>query len=271
MKTNSKTKTAVITGGSSGLGLAFAELLARQGYKVNVIARNQQRLEEATNNLQAKGYDCIGLPGDVTNVTEMLQVAATVHEKCGKIDFLIANAGVVHVNLMEEMSYDEIKQDIEIDLWGAIVTAKSFLPFLNTPSKILFISSGFGLMGTAGYAAYCGAKAGVINFAEALRRELKHHGIAVHVACPSDIDTPQFHAETASMPTWMKVGSPPRVSAMPASVAAQKILRKCRGNRFLITITIDIWGLLLLTKLLPRQLRDWVLDMMFPRPSLKTS
>jgi short-subunit dehydrogenase len=201
----------------------------------------------------------------------MQQIAATIHQKFGIVDFLIVNAGVVHVNLVEEMSYDEIKQDIEIDLWGAVVTAKSFLPFLKTSSKVLFISSGFGLMGAAGYAAYCGAKAGVINFAEALKRELKYRGIAVYVACPSDIDTPQFHAETASMPSWMKEGSPPRVSAISASAAAHKILRKCQGNRFFITITVDIWGLLLLTKLLPRQLRDWILDLMFPRPTLNTS
>ncbi len=102
--------------------------------------------------------------------------------------------------------------------------------------------------------------------AEALRRELLLQRIAVYVACPSDIDTPQFHAEYASMPDWMKGASAPRVDAMPASVAAQKILLKCKGNRFLFTITPDVGALYIATKILPRRIRDWLLDNMFPRP-----
>ncbi|MCP4405597.1 MAG: SDR family NAD(P)-dependent oxidoreductase [bacterium] len=229
-------KTAVITGGSSGLGLAFAEQLSERGYRTILIARDRQRL------------------------------AATVQAEYEQIEFLIVNAGVVHVKLLSEMSYDELRQDLDIDLWGAAVTAKTFLPLLKSGAKILFISSGFGLMGLAGYSAYCAAKAGVIHFAEALRRELHSQRIAVYVACPSDIDTPQFHEEQAAMPSWMKGGSAPRVSAMPASAAARKILRRCQGKRFMITISPDVWALSLASKVLSRRMRDWLLDRMFPRP-----
>ena len=260
------TKNVVITGGSSGLGFAMAELLIQQGYRAILIARDPQKLENAVHTLTQNKYPCVGFSGNVTRVADMERIAAEVHKTYGRVDFLIVNASDLHVNLVAESPYDHLKQDLESGLWGAMVTAKSFLPVLRTPSKILFVSSALGLMGLAGYGGYGAAKAGMINFAEVLRREVKNKGIAVYVVCPSDIDTPQYRAEQETRPAWMKKTLEPRGAPMPASVAARKILKKCNGNRFLFTITLDVFFLICLTKILPRRIRDFLLDTMFPRP-----
>jgi short-subunit dehydrogenase len=119
-------------------------------------------------------------------------------------------------------------------------------------------------MGPAGCSVYAASKAGVINFAESLRRELLRHHITVHVACPGDMETPQFFEEHRAMPEWMKQPAPRGM--MPPRVAAQKILKKCRGRRFLIIINGEILALILLTKLTPRWFRDYMIDRMFPLP-----
>jgi 3-dehydrosphinganine reductase len=258
-------KNVVITGGSSGLGFAMAELLARQGYRTILIARDPQKLDKAVQALKQHEYACAGFRGNVASITDMERIAAEVLSAYGRVDLLIVNASDLHVNLVAESAYDHLKQDLDSGLWGAIVTAKSFLPILKTPSKIIFISSALGLMGIAGYGAYGAAKAGMINFAESLRRELKYKGIAVYVVCPSDIDTPQYQAEQQTRPAWMQTAAF-RGTPMPAPVAARKILKKCRGGRFLITITSDVFFLIFVTKILPRRIRDLIIDTVFPRP-----
>jgi short-subunit dehydrogenase len=127
------------------------------------------------------------------------------------------------------------------------------------------ISSGFGLMGAAGYSMYCAAKAGIVNFAESLRRELLIRKINVYVACPGDMDTPQFHEEMKSSPAWMKKVTPRKLK--PPRVVAEQILKQCRGSRkFLIIPASDVKVLVVVSKLVPRKFRDFLLDKMFPRP-----
>ena len=173
---------------------------------------------------------------------------------------------MVHVKTVSEYSgAEEMKQDLEIDLWGTILSAKIFLPFLRSGSKILFISSAFGLLGGAGYSIYCAAKAGVVNFAESLRRELLRKKISVYVACPPDIDTPQFRRELERAPDWLKQGGK-RGVVLSAETAARRILRKCRGGRFLILINFDMYLLSALSRILPRCWKDRILDHLLPRP-----
>lgn len=259
-------RNAVITGGSSGLGLAMAELLVQQGCRAILIARDAQKLAQAVAALDPQQSRCVGFQGDVTSVADMERIAADVRAAYGAVDFLFVNASDLHVNLVAESSYAHLKQDLESGLWGAIVTAKSFLPDLRKPAHIVFVSSALGLMGLAGYGAYGAAKAGMLNFAETLRREVQAQGIAVSVVCPSDIDTPQYRTEQQTKPAWMQTTRELRGAPMPAPVAARKILQKCRKGRFFITISPDVFFLALVTKILPRRLRDLLLDALFPRP-----
>lgn len=260
-------RVALITGGSSGLGLALARHLAGQGYIPVIMARNEQRLDAAVALLRQTGQEAFGYAGDVTRPGDLMDVVHKVETRFSGVDFLIVNAGVVHVNLLEDFTnLDDLKADIETDLWGAVLSTRVFAPLLTPGAKVLFISSGFGLMGTAGYTAYCAAKAGVINFAAALRRELLRRKIAVYVACPADIDTPQYREEQASMPGWMHAAGA-RKRVMAPEIAAAKIIRKCTGDRFLILINFEVQLLMFVNRLLPLRWVNAILDRLFPRPA----
>ena len=262
-------KIALITGGSSGLGYSLAELIGKEGYQIIILARDKIKIDDAVeklryNNIVADGFVC-----DITQEDSQRKVLNTIKTKYEKIDFLILNAGVVSTKLLcDYISISELKNDIEIDLWGTIQTTYFFSPLLVEGSKILMISSGFGLMGAAGYSTYCAAKAGIINFGEALRRELLYKNISVYVACPGDMDTPQFHEEIKGQPAWMKKNSPRKL--MLPEVSAKRILSKCKGkNKFLIITSSDVSLLTAISKILPRKWRDKIIDSMLPRPTNK--
>jgi 3-dehydrosphinganine reductase len=260
-------KYAIITGGASGLGFAFAKNLAEKGYVPLLIARRKDKLDEAVNTLKKMGFDGDGFQGDIASPKDLASIFETIKERFGKIDFLVLNAGVVTVSLLADYSdYEKMKEDIEIDLWGTILSTRIFMPLLKTGSQILMISSALGLIGAAGYSTYCAAKAGIVNFAEALRRELLCKDISIHVACPADIDTPQYAEERKSMPEWMSKAGSARRSLLSPEKAAEKILNQCKGKKFLITINSEISLLRLLNKVLPWRMVSSILDSSLPRP-----
>ena len=259
-------KVALITGGSSGLGYALAELLGKQDYSIVIVARNQERINKAVASLSAMNITVKGISCDITSEEALKKTFEQVKTEYSQIDYLVLNAGVVTTKLLSDYTNaSEMKQDLEIDLWGTILSAHTFLPLLVSGTKVLLISSGFGLMGAAGYSMYCAAKAGIINFGECLRRELLSKGINVYVACPGDMDTPQFHAEIKNAPQWMKKETPRKL--MKTADVAVKILSQAKGKRkYLIVPSGDVNLLVVLSKILPRKFRDSLLDGMFPRP-----
>lgn len=258
-------KTALITGGSSGLGLAMARELGKKGYSLILIARNEQKLECAVQELKSSSYATIGYSCDITDNKQLQEVLNQLKQESVNIDLLILNAGVVTCKLLSDFSTpQELKHDLEINLWGTILSTYIFLPITAKGGRILMISSAFGLMGPAAYSVYAASKAGIINFAESLRRELLCKGISVHVTCPGDIDTPQLHEEHKKLPDWFKQNDPRKV--MSPATAAKIILKKCFKNKFLIIINFEVFMLLMLNKLLPRRLRDLFVDRIFPLP-----
>ena len=260
-------KTALVTGGSSGLGFEMASQLAAQGYHVIIVARQEEKRENAVAAIREKKYRATGYAGDIRNHRDMEQIAESLGSQSDMIDFLILSAGVVHVRLLTEYeNVAEMKQDIETNLWGTILTARTFMPLLRAGSKILFVSSGFGLTGAPGYAPYCAAKAGVINFAEALRRELRHKRISVYVACPGDVDTPLYREECRHMPEWMISRREKWSSVLSAEEGARRILKKCSGKRFIITSDPGVAALLLVKKILPARIASFIVDHLIPMP-----
>ncbi|MCX5785902.1 MAG: SDR family NAD(P)-dependent oxidoreductase [Elusimicrobia bacterium] len=259
-------KYALITGGSSGLGFSFAEQLASRGYTPILVARTEEKLRHAVQKLQSKGYEAVWFRADVTSKADLQSVAAQVTTLCGNLDFLILDAGVVHVGLLADyQNMETLKEDIEIDLIGTMLCTRIFLPLLKQQSRILMISSAFGIIGGAGYAPYCAAKAGIIRFAECMRRELLPKKIAVYVACPADIDTPQYAHEHETSPEWLKSASG-RKSLLSPDIAAGRILKKCKGSGQMIIINPEIALLHILLKILPECLAQLVGDLAIPKP-----
>jgi short-subunit dehydrogenase len=262
-------KTAVITGGSSGLGFVFATELGTQGYDIILLARDQVKIDRSVASLREKGIEAKGISCDVSDESQLKNAFEKVKAGDTKIDFLILNAGMVIPKLLSDYTDTTgIKKQLDTNLTGAILTTWQFLPLLQKGSKILITSSGFGLMGAAGYTLYCATKAGLINFGEALRRELLCKGINVYVSCPGDMDTPQFHEEIRTSPEWMKTGSPRKT--VPVEVEGRKILKQCHGKmKFLILPASDVKLLSIVSKIVPRKFKDYLLDKMFPQPIAK--
>ena len=259
-------KTALITGGSSGLGYALAEILGKEGYQLIIMARNQEKITKAVASLTAMNITAKGMSCDITDEAGLKKSFEQIKSEYGQLDYLVLNAGVVTTKLLADYtSAAEMKKDLEIDLWGTILSTYIFSPLLKSGSKLLMISSGFGIMGAAGYSMYCAAKAGIINFGESIRREMLSKNINVYVACPGDMDTPQFHEEVKNAPAWMKKETPRKL--MKTAEVAQKILKQAQGSKkYFIVPSGDVNSLVILSKLLPRKFRDKLLDGMFPRP-----
>lgn len=247
------TTVSIITGGSSGLGKAMAHYLINEGNEVGIIARDKIKLENIRQEINAAYSRSVEVfPGDVSSVESMEKIATEIKTRFAKIDFLILNAGIVQVKLLLDYNdFTELKKVLDINLWGTVLSARCLIPLVPTRGKILLISSGLGLVGAAGYSTYCASKAGIINFADALQSELIHKKIRVYVACPTDIDTPQYQQECADMPSWMH--SKLRQHPLTANVAAGKILSGCHGSQMMLNIGLDIKLLFLCRKFLPKK------------------
>lgn len=259
------TRVALVTGGSYGLGFELARVLTSAGYTTIVTGRDASKLDDAVKALSEGQGRASGYVGDVADTDAMAAIAEAVKAKHRRLDLLVNNAGICFTETVDNMSLEQIRRLLDVTLFGQIASTKLFLPLLGEGSRILFIASAGGLVGMAGYAAYNAAKAGVVNFAEALRRELLRRKIAVHVAVPADLDTPGLKAEKQGLPAWAAAPGA-RGNSLAPEVAARRILAGCRDGRFLVFSDATARLLYLVTKLVPRRTRDRWFDALFPRP-----
>lgn len=261
-------KVALITGGSSGLGLEMARQLSASGHDLVLLARDTDRLAWAKASVEQDNPLCRvhTLACDVSDEAAITEAFAKVGQLVDGIDFLIVNAGVATIDLLSDYrTLGDVTRNLRINLVGAVSSTYLGIPLLRPKARVLFISSGFGLVGAPGYSLYAAAKGGLNNFADAIRRELLPRGIKVHLACPGDIDTPMYAGELAHMPAWIKEKMG-RGKPMKADVAARHILKMCFRDRFRIDLSGDVMLLVCLQKLLPHKLSTLVIDRILPVP-----
>lgn len=188
-----KNKVAVITGGNSGIGFGIAEAFKNAGASGTVTGRNETTLNHAVETL---GSDFIGVPGDVTNSSDLENIFKKTAEKFGNIDVLVVNAGGVVdgipladiANVTEE-GYDSY---MDLNLKSAYFTVKNALPYLNDGASIILIGSSAAHRAAPGMAIYAAAKAAIISLAKGLSLDLLPRKIRVNALSPGSIDTPVF-------------------------------------------------------------------------------
>ena len=180
---------AVVTGASTGLGLQMAKAFASQGANLVLLARRMNLLEENAKAITEEfGVEVLPFACDITK-TEMVEAAVkATMEKFGRVDILVNNAGTGAVGPAEEITDDQFKHEMNIDLFGTFVCAREFGKEMIKAQygRIINIASMYGLVGNLiiGSAPYHAAKGGVVNFTRALAAEWGKYGITVNSICP---------------------------------------------------------------------------------------
>jgi NAD(P)-dependent dehydrogenase (short-subunit alcohol dehydrogenase family) len=183
---------AVITGGASGIGFATAAEFARRGARVVLADVDKPGLEQAVSHLHAEGYDAHGVLCDVRHLDEVVHLANEAFRLLGQVDIVFSNAGIVVAGPIAQMTHDDWRWVIDIDLWGSIHAVEAFLPRLleqGAGGHIAFTASFAGLVPNAGLGTYTVAKYGVVGLAETLAREVRDNDIGVSVLCPMVVET----------------------------------------------------------------------------------
>lgn len=209
-----KGEKIVITGGSSGLGLALAKELAAKGATITIIARNRDKLETAKAEITAKGGQAHAFPSDVSNMDAITETFKKIAAEVGPPDMLINSAGILREGYFDQLPVETFREIMEINYFGVLNSIKAALPFIiKSKGRIVNIASVAGLMGVFGYTPYCSSKFALVGLTEALRYEMKPLGVKVHLVCPSefaspmtehlnDTRTPENKAHTLTIPEY---------------------------------------------------------------------
>jgi 3-oxoacyl-[acyl-carrier protein] reductase len=204
-------RSALVTGGNRGIGLAIAHALAEAGHAVTVTSRSG----EAPEGLSAVACD-------VTSTEQVEAAFAAVEERQGPVEILVANAGITRDGLLLRMSEDDFAQVIDTNLAGAYRTAKraSKSMLRGRWGRLVFVSSVVGLLGSAGQANYAASKAGLVGLARSLARELGSRSITANVVAPGFVDTDMTRALGEERRAQILGQVPLGRYASPAEVAA---------------------------------------------------
>jgi NAD(P)-dependent dehydrogenase (short-subunit alcohol dehydrogenase family) len=189
-------KTAVITGGTEGIGLATAKLFAKEGAYVFITGRRQKELDEA---VKAIGSNVSGVQGDVANLADLDRLYETVAEVKGRIDIVFANAGVAEVVPFGAVTEEHFDKIFNINVRGALFTVQKALPLLNDGGSIILSGSVASVKGTAGAGVYAASKAAIRSFVRTWTTDLKDRRIRSNVVSPGPIDTPLARLQSADV------------------------------------------------------------------------
>ena len=182
-------KTAVITGGNSGIGLATARLFVREGAKVAIIGRDSKTLDAARQEL---GNNVIAIKADVSSIDEVEAAAKEVEAKLGKIDILFANAGIAEFTPMDQVDETFFDKTFDINVKGVFFTTQKFAPLMRDNGAVLFTTSVVNKKGWPGTSVYSASKAAVRSLARTMAAELQPRKIRVNAISPGPIETPIY-------------------------------------------------------------------------------
>lgn len=189
-------RAAIITGGSSGIGLAIARALGEDGYALTVSARRPDKLQQAVDGLAAEGLEVTAAAADVSDEEQINSLIAGHKERYGRLDVLVNNAGVGIGGPIAETKSKHVDMQIAVNLRSYVLATREAIPMLKAAGaehgKALIINTASiaGKAGQGWLAVYSATKAGVVGLSQASQMELAGDGIQVTALCPAFVDTP---------------------------------------------------------------------------------
>jgi 3-dehydrosphinganine reductase len=230
-----KGQFVLMTGGSSGIGLELARLLAADGARVWLLARRRELLEQAVKSLPAASGQQHGiLAADVTEWDQVQAAVERVAREAGVPDVLVNAAGAAHPAYVQETPLEVYREMMDLNYFGTVHTVKALLPHMLQRGRgyIVNFSSGAGFLAPFGYAAYSPSKYAVRAFSDILRLELKPLGVRVSVVFPPDTDTPGMQNENKTKPFETLEAFSSKL--LSAQAVAKAILRGMKRGRYTI-------------------------------------
>jgi NAD(P)-dependent dehydrogenase (short-subunit alcohol dehydrogenase family) len=217
-------RAALITGGSSGIGLAIASALGEEGYSLTLSARRPEKLEEAAQGLRDQGLDVNTVPANMLQEDAIKEVVSSHRERFGRLDVLINNAGLGIAGPIEEHETKKLDMQLGVNLRAVYLTLRECIPLLKEAGhehrKALAVNTASiaGKTGQAGLAVYSATKAAVVGLSQAAHKELSNDGVQVTAFCPGFVATP--------MTDWVEDQIPKEEMIQPSDIA--------EGVRFLL-------------------------------------
>jgi len=231
-------KVAVITGGTSGIGLASAQLFVKEGAHVFITGRRQKELDEAAKII---GYNVTGVQGDVANLADLDRLYETV-AKTGRIDILFANAGYGAFAPLEGMTEEHFDGLFNTNVKGTLFTVQKALPLLNDGASIILTGSVAGVKGTPNFGVYAATKAAVRSFVRAWTVELKDRRIRSNVLSPGPTETPAVGQQPADAIARIVSTIPMGRMGTPEEIAKAALFLASDDSSFVTGIELFVDG-----------------------------
>lgn len=249
-------QVAVVTGAGSGIGRALSVRLAREGAPLALLDRDGPAVRATARHCQDAGSRAWAHTIDVTDREALEACAEAAVAEFGRVDLLCCAAGVIHTGTVQASTWDDTTRVIRVNVLGMMGTVAAFLPRLlaSGGGHVVLCSSGFGLLGTARYTAYCASKFAVRGYSEALRMEMTLGGHPVKVTCayPGVVRTPIMRSGTfADGEDAAAVADGfDRLARTEPGKAAEVILRRARQGRASAVVGADARAAALAVRLL---------------------
>jgi NAD(P)-dependent dehydrogenase (short-subunit alcohol dehydrogenase family) len=180
-------KTAVITGGTEGIGLAIAKLFVKEGAYVFITGRRQRELDEAVRTI---GGNVTAVQGDVAKMADLDRLYETIRRAKGRIDVVVANAGIAEFLPFDKVTEEHFDNLFNVNVKGTVFTVQKALPFLVDGGSVILIGSVASVKGTSSFGVYAATKAALRSFARTWTNDLKDRHIRSNVLSPGPIKTP---------------------------------------------------------------------------------
>jgi NAD(P)-dependent dehydrogenase (short-subunit alcohol dehydrogenase family) len=244
-------KVALITGGTSGIGEATADLFAREGARVAITGRNEERGAAVVDRIAAAGGEALFERADVRLAADCERSVARAMEAFGRIDVLFNNAGVYAANDTLGCSEQEWDWQVDTSLKGAFLMSKFTLPHMiaQGSGSIIHCSSGWGIQGGRRAVAYCAAKGGMVVMTKAMAMDHGEDGIRVNAVCPGDTETPMEHEDARNQGlTWEQYvaqaaeGRPIERMATPEEIARAVLFLASDESSYVTGVALPVDG-----------------------------